>query len=296
MRYERRSIWSRLFSVFTIGLLLGSMMLLASAVAAEETIKLGVLYSLTGPFAPAGAVAGFRGTKIAIDMVNEKGGVLGKYKVEYVSADARSNPDVAIREAERLIAVEKVPVILGVYSSAIAVPLAEIVEKQKRILWINIAISDAVFKGRNLRYVFRPQPFGSQWGETSVNFLRDEGEAKLGKPLKDITVAILHEDGPYGVSVAKANARRAKELGIKVVMQEAYSHTATDLSSLVLKVRAAQPDIILHTGYFPDIVLFHRQAREMGLKTKAVIGHGAGYANFPKRREALGKGANYLYN
>jgi branched-chain amino acid transport system substrate-binding protein len=74
---------------------------------------------------------------------------------------------------------------------------------------------------------------------------------------------------------------------MKLVLDEAYSVQAKDLSSMILKLKAAKPDAILHTGYFPDVVLFFRQARELGLKTKAILGHGAGHANFLLLRRAV---------
>src|SRR6202045_1195036 len=77
---------------------------------AEKPIRIGVLYDLSGPFAAAGSVASSIGARIAIDLTNERGGVLGKYKVEPVNADSQSKPDVAINEAERLINQEKVNV------------------------------------------------------------------------------------------------------------------------------------------------------------------------------------------
>ena len=64
----------------------------APAAAADKDFKLGVLFSLTGPFAPAGALAGYRGTMVAVDMINARGGIAGKYKVVPVVADAQSNP------------------------------------------------------------------------------------------------------------------------------------------------------------------------------------------------------------
>ncbi len=119
---------------------------------------------LTGSLALAGGLAGQRGSLVAIDMWNARGRDLEQYEIVPVEADDQSNPDVAIREAERLINVEKVPVILGIYSSSIAVPLAPICDKNKTIFWITIAISDKVVEDRHLQYVFRPQPMGSQWG------------------------------------------------------------------------------------------------------------------------------------
>jgi len=93
-----------------------------SSVWAKEKLRGGVLYSLTGAFALAGAEAGYRGCLMAMDMWNEKGGIQNKYELVPGTADVQSNPDVAIREAKRLIAVEKVPIITGVYSSVIGVP------------------------------------------------------------------------------------------------------------------------------------------------------------------------------
>ena len=131
---------------------------------AKEKLKIAVMHSLTGSMALAGGVAGQRGSLIAIDMWNARGGILNKYEIVPVEADDQSNPDVGIREAERLIAVEKVPVILGIYSSAVAAPLAPMCEKNKTILWITIAIADAVLDDRHLQFVFRVQPMGSQFG------------------------------------------------------------------------------------------------------------------------------------
>jgi branched-chain amino acid transport system substrate-binding protein len=286
---KKWGVWLGVVTVILLGI--------SSQAIAKEQLKIGVLYSITGSFALAGAEAGQRGTLIAIDMWNKKGGVGGKYEIVPVLSDAQSSPDVAIREAERLIDVEKVPIILGIYSSSIAVPLAPICDEHKTILWITIAISDAVVKGRHLHYVFRPQPMGSQWGSSSVEFLKDN-LSKLGySDPKELRLAVIYEDGPYGTSVQKANMALAKEYGMQVVLNEGYDHKAKDLSALILKLKVAKQDVILHTGYYPDIVLFLRQARELGLKTKALIGHGAGYANFPNLEKQLGKDlTRYLYN
>jgi branched-chain amino acid transport system substrate-binding protein len=150
-----------------------------------------------------------------------------------------------------------------------------------------------VLKGKNLQYVFRPTIHSDQYGDASCSFIA-ENAAKLGKPLKDIKVAIIHEDGPYGVGVATANEERCKALGMQVVHKEGYSATTSDLSAMVGKLRRAQPDVILHTGYNPDITLFLRQAKEAGLKFSALIGHGAGYSQIDKLYETFKDDVNYL--
>jgi branched-chain amino acid transport system substrate-binding protein len=256
--------------------------------AEEPPIRIGVLYDLSGPFAAAGSVASSIGAQIAIDLVNERGGVAGKYKVQPINADSQSKADAAINEVERLINQEKVDIVLGVYSSAHAVPLAAKLEEQKKILWITTAVASSVFKDRNLTYIFRAQIHSDQYGQAAAGFLADNA-AKLGAALKDIKIAIIHEDGPYGVGVGEAGERFTKERGLQVVMREGYSASAPDLSSLVTKLKRAQADVILHTGYNPDITLFLRQARESGLHFKMLIGNGAGYSQLDKLRATFGQ-------
>jgi len=153
-----------------------------------------------------------------------------------------------------------------------------------------------VLENRNLKHVFRPQPSGSRFGGVSMDFIAHNAREKLGKDPKDLRVAIIHEDGAYGVDVARGNESGAKKAGFNVVLKEGYSATAPDLSALITKLKRARPDLIFHTGYNPDITLFHRQARENGLKFSALIGHGAGYGVYAKLKEGLGKDVDYLFN
>src|SRR5213595_4073075 len=165
--------------------------LVSRADAQGQTIKIGVLYDNTGPFAAGGSLNCWRGAKMMIDYINEKGGVLGQYKIVQIDGDGQSKAEVAINEAERLLNVEKVDILAGIYSSAHAVPLAEKVDKQKRFLWITTAISSKVFDGRNLQYTFRPQPNGGLFGENSVQYVAHYAQEKLKKAPRDVRVAII---------------------------------------------------------------------------------------------------------
>src|ERR1051326_7524814 len=182
--------------------------------AQAQTIKIGILYDHSGPFSAAGSLNCYRGAKMIIDYVNERGGVLGKYKIVQVDGDSQSKTEAAINEAERLLNVEKVDILAGIYSSAHALPLAEKVDKQKKFLWITTAIADAVLKDRNLQYTFRPQANGGMFGENSVQYVAHYAQDKLKKPVKDVRAAIIYEDGPYGTGVAASNESEAKKLGI----------------------------------------------------------------------------------
>jgi branched-chain amino acid transport system substrate-binding protein len=205
-----------------------------------------------------------------------------------VKADSQSKADAAINEVERLIGQEKVEIINGVYASAHAVPLSAKIEQQKKILWITTAVSTAVFKDKNLHYVFRAQIHSDQYGQAFAGFMSEHAKAKLGMEPKDVKIAIIHEDGPYGVGVGAADEAYAKQAGLQVVMKEGYSAAAPDLSTLVTKIKRSGADVISHAGYNPDITLLLRQARENGLRFKMLFGNGAGYSQLDKLRATFG--------
>ena len=274
-------------------------LLIGTTIAAPEEagkkIRIGVVYDYSGPLAGGGSDLHALGAKIMIDYFNRHGGVEG-YQIEPIYADAQSKPEVAINEAVRLIEQEKVDILLGFFSSAQCVPVAARVDQVKKFMWITTCISSAVLENRHLKYVFRPQPSGRQFGLASTGFVAAYSQEKFGKAPKDLRVAIIHEDGPYGVDVARGTEDGARKAGFNIVVNEGYSATAPDLSSLVTKLKRERPDVIFHTGYNPDISLFLRQAREMGLRFSALIGHGAGYGVYDKLKEAVGTDVNYVFN
>src|ERR1700751_2555157 len=281
------------------GLAVGAALLALTANAraddANKTLKIGVVYDLTGPFAGGGSELHYLGAKTIIDWFIAHGGVEG-YKIVAIYADAQSKPDCGRKEAVRLIEQEKVDMLLGFYSSAECVPAAARIEEFKKFMWIPTCIASPVLRDRHLKYVFRPQPYGTQWGLASTEMIAAYSKAQLGKDPKDVRLAIIHEDGAYGVDVAKGNAEGAAKAGFNVVLKEGYSATAPDLSALVTKLKRARPDVIFHTGYNPDITLLLRQAREQGLKVGAIVGHGAGYGVYEKLKEGLGSDANYIFD
>ena len=280
IRVLRAAVWAAAFAA-------------VPAQAQQKEVKIGVIYDYTGPFAAGGSQAAALGNKIAIDMINERGGVEG-YKIVPIYADAQSKADVAINEATRLLEQEKVHLVMGVYSSAHCVPMAQKVDAAKKFMWANVCTASSVFKGKNLQYVFRPQVHSDQFGAASCNLLNETAKSKFNKDPKDLKIAILYEDGPYGTGVATANEETCKKFGMQIVLKEGYSAAAPDLSSLITKLRRARADVILHAGYNPDITLFWRQAREQGLKWAALIGHGAGYSQYDKLRDSLGKDSEFI--
>ncbi len=267
----------------------------APAFSQAKEIKIGVIYDYTGPLAAGGSKAAAIATKIAIDMINEKGGVDG-YKIDPMYADAQSKNEVAINEATRLMDEQHVDMLMGFYSSAQCVPIAQKADAAKKFMWANVCIASSVFKNKNLQYVFRAQLHSDQIGAAACAFVDEMSQPKLHKAPKDLRVAIIHEDGPYGSGVAAGNVEACGKYGMNIVLKEGYSATAPDLSSLITKLRRARPDVILHTGYNPDITLFWRQAREQGLKWAALIGQGAGYGQYDKLHASFGDEASYIFD
>src|SRR3954470_23649001 len=266
-----------------------------AAYAQPKEIKIGFIYDVSGPFAGGGSEPAQLGTRAAVDYFNERGGVAG-YRINAIFVDAQSKVDVAINEMTRLIDQEKVDVVAGVYSSAQCVPMVQQIDSRKKFLWLNVCIATAVFKDKKLNYVFRPQAHSDQFGAWSCDYMNFYAKSKFGVEPRNLRVAIIHEDGPYGVGVAAGNEAQCKKNGLNIVLKEGYSATAPDLSSLVTKLRRARPDVLLHTGYNPDITLFLRQAKEQGLKVKAMIGHGAGHSQIDKLRQTFGDDVNYFHS
>src|SRR5260370_41063991 len=143
--------------------------------------------------------------------------------------------------------------LLGFYSSSQCVPAAARIEQLKKFMWITTCISSAVLENRHLKYVFRAQPSGRQFGLMSTDFLAQNAKTKLGKDPKDLRVAIIQEDGAYGVDVSKGNEEGARKAGFNIELMEGYASPAPDLTSLANKLKREHPVEIFHTRYNPYI-------------------------------------------
>ncbi|MCB4822242.1 ABC transporter substrate-binding protein [Roseicella aerolata] len=260
-----------------------------------DPLRIGVMTDLSGPFAGAGSVPLFQGAEVAIELFNERGGVDGR-PIVAVTADSQSKADVAINEAERLLGQERLEVVTGIYSSAHAVPLSGRFEAQRKMMWITSAIATAVLKDKNYRYVFRPTVHSDQYGEGSVSMIHEHAQSKLGIAPDKVKLAVIYEDGPYGTGVAAAIEANAKQRSMPIVLKEAYSASAPDLSTLVTKLRRERPDVIFQVGYNPDITLFLRQAKSGGLRFRMLIGHGAGWSQIDRLWDTFGADVNHMCN
>jgi branched-chain amino acid transport system substrate-binding protein len=178
---------------------------------------------------------------------------------------------------------------MGTQASTLSMAATVVAEKNKVFYLENEGISGAI-TGRGFKYVFRTTFDSDMMAFQMVDFAAEVVAPKIGKKAKELRLSIVHEDSAFGTSTGKGLTERAKVLGLNVVATEIYSAKSVDLSGLVLKLKQAKPDIVLAAQYINDSILFHRQVKELQLKT-IVIGTTAGQGN-PDFVQAFGKEAN----
>lgn len=257
--------------------------------ASADVLKIGIILPFTGSKAAFGQEMR-RGFEIAIDILEERGGIKGKYHVQPIWCDVPT-VDAAIAEAERLIGIEKVPIIVGTFGSDIAYAASTIAERNHVVYWEGCSPADALTE-RGYKYLFRTCSSARSEGEIQVQFVHDNA-ALLGKRPGDLKIAVVGEDSVYGTSIVEGVVARAKELGIKIVHKELYSGTVTDLSPLIMKLKLLKPDVICMGHRIDDGMLFYRQARELGLNARAIIGTG-GCFGAETFRETFGHLSDYV--
>jgi branched-chain amino acid transport system substrate-binding protein len=244
----------------------------ATAEAAEgslagETISLGGIHPLTGGLAADG-IQMDNAIQLAIAEINDAGGVLGA-ELAYLSADSTGAADVGQTEAERLINEGAVAVICC-FQSAVTSNVAAIAEREGIPLVIDVAVADAILD-QGYEYTFRLQPNATSMGINGANFLQQIAEEK-GEEIG--TVAYLYEGTTgFGDSVREAFVAQANELGIEVIEEIGYDPFAvTDLTTEITRINSASPDALIVTGYYNDGLLAARNAEEVGLDVKLVLG------------------------
>lgn len=280
------------WALVVIGLV--GLALVAGAVQGQPQLsgeyKIGVLEPLTGNLAVQGKLH-LEGYEIMRDLINTRfGGVMGK-KLVFVTGDA-VDPTAAASEATRLATREGVKIITGTFSSILCGAASEAAARQNVIYWETSCVDPRLTR-RNLKTVFRTEIDGTGFGWYNVEFIAKHLAHRLGKKPNELRVAYLSEDSSYGQSVTESARQRAKgEFGMQEVALEYYTFTTNDLTPVILKLKAANPDILHHISRDQDAILFWRQAREQNFEVKAVVHAGAtGYGN-PGFGKAFGNDAN----
>ena len=253
---------------------IGIVFALLGASAYAQELKIGALYPFSGGLALLGDES-FRGVQLAVDERNAAGGVNGR-QVTLVKADA-VDASQAVGEARRLTSVENVVAVFGSYASGISQAATQVTELAG-VPYFELGATADTITQRGFKYLFRVNPTAKNIGDRTVEALVKVVAPTLKVDPKTFKLAIIHEDGPYGSLVAAAQKEGATRLGIAVVEVQAYSAKTVDLSAVILRLKGAGADVVLHTGYQNDVVLFFRQAASAGYKPRAVIGGGGGHS------------------
>ena len=256
----------------------------------EKELQIGALYPRSGSLALLGEES-WRGAEIARLERNKQGGIAGR-QIQFIEGDCH---DVAAArsEAERLIEQKKVGLIIGSYSSSRSMAATEVAAR-KNIPYFELgAIANAI-TGRGYQTVWRTNGTARDFSRSQVDFITDWLADQLGKPPEEVRVSIAHEDSDYGTSVAASFKELATEAGIQLISVEPYASTSSDLSSVVFRLRQADPDIVIAVSYAQDAILLSRQAHELELN-KPFFGTGGGHS-LKSFQEALGSKTDGILN
>ncbi len=251
----------------------------APALARADAIRLGEINPLTGNLALHGQEI-HEGIVLAVDEINSHGGLDGR-KVELLSRDDQSRPDVALNQTQDLLYREKVVGLLGGYVDSLVGPISSLAARHGTPYVAAASLQKSLTEKKN-PFFFRVsdmtgivQPLG--------NFLTEV--------LKPAKVALLYTATPGSTEFAAKLKEILEKQAIKVPVYEKFRPGTPDFSVLLLKVKEQGVDVIVSGGFFPDNLLLARQLREQRLPVKAFIGPwGVAYAKFIRELHGAAEG------
>src|SRR5688572_33103185 len=252
--------------------------------------KIGVLEPLTGPLAGEGK-RHLEGYEAVRDMINERGGVMGK-KLVFTVADV-PDPTAAATEANRLVTREGVKIVTGTYSSRLCGAASEAAARHNVIYWETSCV-DPRFNKRGLKHVYRTEIDATGFGWYNVEFIAKHLAPRFNLRPNQLKIAFISEDSSYGQGVTESARQRAKgEFGMQELSAEYYNfQSINDFTPIIVKLKQLNPDVVHHIGYTNDAPLFWRQAREQNFLFKAHVHAGATGYGSPDFGKALGADAN----
>lgn len=233
---------------------------------APEAIRVGYTISFTGQYA-ATAKKQHDGVLLWADWVNRQGGLFvaeynKKIPVKLIFYDDESNTERAIVLYEKLITDDKVHVLLGPYGSPLTAAVAPMAEKHKKVLITSLGADDFIFE-KGYKYLVQPLTPASQYLHSSIDFL------KATDPSAN-TIAVIYRDVAFTKVAGESAVNYARQRGFNVVYVKSYPDRVSDLSSILLEIRAANPDALLIGSHIADGTLAVRQLKELNINLKFV--------------------------
>lgn len=246
----------------------------------SKTIKVGLDYELSGQVATYGQGL-VDGIELGFEEINKSGGVLGK-QIEIVKTDNKSDTSESANVATKLATRDKVVAILGPATSGNTKAAAPVAIQNKVPLISASATADDVTvdsNGKVREYVFKTCFSDSFQGVMMAQFASQD----LGK--KNMAL-LIDSTSDYSKGLAKNFKDKFTELGGKIITEQAYQSKDTDFKAVLTKIKGTNPDAIYLPGYYEEVGLIIKQARELGLNVP-ILG-GDGYES-PKLAELAGK-------
>ncbi|MBN6187729.1 ABC transporter substrate-binding protein [Aneurinibacillus sp. BA2021] len=235
---------------------------------AGDTIKIGANLELSGGTASYGQSAG-QGIDLAVEEINKNGGINGK-KLEVIKVDNKSEPAESTNAAIKLTSQEKVTAIIGPATSGAVLAEAQIATDNKTVVITPSGTNSEITvtkDGKVQDYMFRTCFIDPFQGTVAANF--------AAKELKVKNAAIFMDSASdYSKGLAASFEKTFAENGGKVVAKEAYIAKDTDFRATLTRIKAANPDFIFIPGYYEEVGLIIKQAREMGIKAALMGGDG----------------------
>jgi branched-chain amino acid transport system substrate-binding protein len=273
-----------LAALFAAGSLSGCGSAAGAAGAADKssTIKVGLDYELSGPVATYGQGL-VEGIELAFGEINKAGGVLGK-QLEEVKTDNKSDNAESANVAAKLATRDKVVAILGPATSGNTKAAAPVAVQNKVPLISASATADDVTvdsNGKVREFVFKTCFSDSFQGVVMANFAYGDLAKKNAALLVDST-------SDYSKGLAKNFKETFTKLGGSVITEQAYQAKDTDFRAVLTKLKGMNPDVIFLPGYYEEVGLIVKQARDLGLNVP-ILG-GDGYES-PKLVDLAGKAA-----
>jgi branched-chain amino acid transport system substrate-binding protein len=225
---------------------------------AQETIKIGVTQPLTGAFAASGNYVA-QGTKIAADEINAAGGVLGK-KIQLIIEDNKSNPTEAVSTVEKLIEKDKVPVLIGAWSSTLTLAIMPKLEEYKVPLIVETSSSGKITTSGN-PYVFRISPTSAMEAKAFEPLVKKMGIKKA---------SFLYTNNDFGIGSGQEYSKMLKADGVQIGVMETMDPAATDFSAQLAKIKASGADTLFVTTAVEQLTLILKQAKEQQLKVRII--------------------------
>lgn len=233
--------------------------------AQSGAVKVGFLQPVSGALAYSGQ-QGRLGASIAVDEINGAGGIKDVGKIEPVLGDAQSTPDGGNAEVEKMNSAG-VSAIVGGYASNICLATSQTAARYDLPYLVDVGVTDAIVT-RGLKNTFR---FGPGFGVITKTALANlvAINEKAGKPAK--TVMIVHEDSAFGSGLAKLLNEQLPPQGFEVLETIPHPTPTRDFNNVVLKIKAANPDIVIPANYYNEYVLLARTMQQQQVRPKAAI-------------------------